>query len=416
MEFSAPRGTKDILPEEILNWKRIEEISRTIFRIYGYEEISTPIFEETSLFTRSIGEVTDIVQKQMLNLEAKEPRLSLRPEATASVARAYIEHSFHKKQGLTKLFYIGPMFRSERPQKGRLREFHHIGVEAIGVTNPFLDAEAISLCAGLLKNIGVEDFLLKINSLGCKQDKERLAKVLKELLEKKVNSLCVDCQNRFHKNIFRILDCKNQGCREIVNKIDLKGKFLCADCQKYFNQVLGALKQLNIPFEVSNQLVRGLDYYTHTVFEISHSSLGSQDALGAGGRYNNLVKDLGGPDLGAVGFALGFERVLMAAKSKENIKNPLTEVFIATLGEKAFEAGFNLLDKIRKSGVSSQIDFEAASLKSQMRQANNLKAKLVVLIGDEELKNNSVVLKDMVSGNQENISLENLIEVVKKRL
>lgn len=414
MKFIAPRGTKDILPEEIVKWERIEKICRSLFKIYGYEEIRTPIFEETALFTRSLGEVSDIVQKQILNLEGKEPKLSLRPEATACVVRAYIEHNFHKKQGLTKFFYIGPMFRGERPQKGRLRQFHHIGVEAIGVSNPFLDAEVISLSVGILKKIGIEDYKLKINSLGCQQDKEKLAEILKQVLAEKKSLLCPDCQKRFTKNIFRILDCKNDTCREIVKKIELRSNYLCSECLKYFNQVKEALRHLEVPFEVAHHLVRGLDYYTHTVFEISHSLLGSQDALGAGGRYNNLVKDLGGSDVGAVGFALGFERLLMVIKEQIQTKSAI-DVFIVTLGESAYRAGFTFLDKLRRAGIAAQIDLEFSSLKSQMRLANKLQSKFVVLLGDEELKNNFALLKDMATGNQEKISLENLLKEIQKR-
>jgi histidyl-tRNA synthetase len=307
------------------------------------------------------------------------------------------------------------MFRGERPQKGRLRQFHHIGVEALGVSNPFLDAEVISLCAEILNKIGISDYQLKINSLGCQADKEKLAKILKSLLKEKTSGLCKDCKSRFNKNIFRILDCKDEGCREVIRGINLDDSYLCSECAKFFNQVKAALRELNIPFEVSNYLVRGLDYYTHTVFEISHSALGSQDALGAGGRYNNLIKELGGPDLGAIGFALGFERLLMVVKGQAQTK-AVIDVFIATLGDEAAKKGFILLDKLRKEGISSQIDFESASLKSQMRQANNLQAKLTILIGDDELKNNSAQLKDMSTGNQEKISLESLVEEIKKRI
>ncbi len=329
--------------------------------------------------------------------------------------RAFLEHNFHKKQQLTKFFYIGAMFRGERPQKGRLRQFHHIGVEALGVTNPFLDAEVISLSLQILSAVGIKDSKLKINSLGCKQDKEKLGQMLKERLEKKINSLCPDCKNRFSKNIFRILDCKNEACQKAVKEIELKNSYLCPDCLAYFNQVKSALQDLGISFTESNYLVRGLDYYTHTVFEISHAALGSQDALGAGGRYNNLIKELGGPDLGAVGFALGFERLLMA-KKEDSQALPETEVFIATLGNEAHKRGFVLLDKLRKAGISCQTDFEDSSLKSQMRLADSLGSKLVVLIGDEELKENSALVKDMQSGNQEKITLENLIEGIQKRL
>ncbi|MDP2939015.1 MAG: histidine--tRNA ligase [Candidatus Omnitrophota bacterium] len=415
MKFISPRGTKDILPQDLIKWDNVERICRSLFKLYGFEEIRTPLFEETNLFIRSLGNTTDIVQKQMLNLQAEKPSLSLRPEATASVVRSYIEHDLFKTQGFAKLFYIAPMFRGERPQKGRLRQFHHIGVEAIGVNSAFLDAEIISLAYEILRRLGIENFQLKINSLGCKQDKESLAKNLKELLKKKISLLCQNCRLRFNKNIFRILDCKVKSCQEIVGNIDFKNDYLCTDCLQYSNEVKSALNKLNIPFKVMPHLVRGLDYYTHTVFEISHKDLGSQDAIGAGGRYNNLVKELGGPDIGAVGFALGFERILMVLK--EQIPSVTSnDVFIATLGRLAFEQGFIILDKLRKAGVAAQIDFDFSSLKSQLRLANRLKSKLVVMLGDEELKQNIALLKDMATGNQERIVLVNLVEEIKKRL
>ncbi|MDP3143423.1 MAG: histidine--tRNA ligase, partial [Candidatus Omnitrophota bacterium] len=335
MKFTTPRGTKDILPSEVVIWNKIEQISRDLFNIFGYREIRTPIFEETSLFIRSLGNTSDIVQKQMLNVAAeKEKGYSLRPEATAAIVRAYLEHNLDKSEGFVKLFYVGPMFRGERPQKGRLRQFHHIGVEALGLTSPLLDAEIISLAVSLLNRLGISDYKLKINSLGCLKDKEGFGKLLRDFLKGKFGDLCPDCRERFKKNIFRVLDCKQESCKKVISELKLTGKYLCPDCQDYFNQVQYNLKLLNISFEVMPTLVRGLDYYTHTVFEISHPNLGSQDAIGAGGRYDNLVKELGGEVKGAMGFAFGFERLIMAmGEQKYEISGP--DIFVAGLGKEA---------------------------------------------------------------------------------
>lgn len=416
MKFSTPRGTKDLLPAEVILWNKIENTCRELFNLFGYKEIRTPVFEEAALFTRSLGTTSDIVQKQMLNVAVeKERKYSLRPEATAAIVRAYLEHGMDKEEGFIKLFYIGPMFRGERPQKGRLRQFHHIGVEAIGLTNPLLDAEIISLAIKILHKIGIAGYQLKINSLGCAEDKEKFSKLLRETLKGKVKDLCVDCKKRLKKNIFRVLDCKQESCRKVVNNLKLADKYLCLDCKNYFFQVQENLKLLKIPFVVDPIMVRGLDYYTHTVFEITHPNLGSQDALGAGGRYDNLVKELGGESKGAMGFAFGFERLILAL-NEEMLKASGPDIFIASLGPDAPKTSFLLLDNLRSRGISCEMDYSVASLKSQMRQANDKNAKLVIIIGEDELKNNEVTLKNMSSGAQEKIKNESIIEAIKSKL
>jgi histidyl-tRNA synthetase len=416
MKFSTPRGTKDILPAEIALWNKIENTCRELFRIFSYREIRTPIFEESTLFSRSLGTTSEIVQKQMLQVAAeKEKGFALRPEATAAIVRAYLEHNLDKEEGFVKLFYIGPMFRGERPQKGRLRQFHHIGVEAIGLTNPLLDAEIISLATGILDKIGISGYQLKINSLGCLKDKENFSKMLREALKAKAKELCPDCQDRFKRNIFRVLDCKQEGCKSVVAGLKLNGEYLCPDCQNYFTAVQKNLRLLKIPFTVSFTMVRGLDYYTQTVFEISHPELGSQDALGAGGRYDNLVKELGGPALGAMGFAFGFERILLALKDQA-IQLPGPDLFIANLGPDTQEKAFLLLDSMRKAGISCSMDYSQSSLKSQLRQANDQKARLVAILGEDEIKNQEVALKDMSTGTQEKIKEANIIETIRGKL
>jgi len=418
MSLKAPRGTKDILPSDIPSWNSIEEEARRLFQIYGYNEIRTPIFEQKDLFSRSLGEASDIVQKQLLTLSTEKTKvLSLRPEATASIVRAYLEHSLHKKTKFAKLCYIGPMFRGERPQKGRLRQFHHIGAEAIGLSSPYLDVEIISLANNLLANLGIRDYKLKINNLGCFKDRKKLAGILRKILKSKVPELCENCQDRFDRNVLRIFDCKNDKCKRVVQGLKLNSnEYLCQECQVYFNEVLEGLDTLNISYEVSCYLVRGLDYYTRTVFEIIHPDLGSQDAIGAGGRYDSLVKDLGGPELGAVGFAFGLERMLLVMPKKETHSIGSLDTYVVTIGQKAQKKVIKIVHSLRQAGISCDTDYEQISLKSQMRSADKLKAKFVILLGEDEIKKKIVALKDMSSGTQEEIRQDNLVETIKDKL
>ena len=287
--FKRVPGTKDILPDEVAVWQRLEEISRNIFSVYNYTEMRPPLIEEASLFNRSLGESAEIVQKQMFLIKNKEDLYALRPEGTASIVRAYIENNLDKTSGFVKLYYTGPMFRLERPQKGRLRQFHHIGCEAIGSMEANLDIEIISLANSLLKGYSIEGYKIKINSLGCSKDKKQLTAALHNALKDKLNKLCDDCKERFKTNVLRILDCKNEACVEAVKKLDIQNTYLCPECKDHFHKVKAGLDLLKINYEVTPHLVRGLDYYTRTVFEISHAGLGTQDAVGAGGRYDNLV-------------------------------------------------------------------------------------------------------------------------------
>lgn len=416
MKFSVPRGTKDVTPQEASLYQKLEQKARRIFGTFNYKELRTPIFEDAGLFQRSLGQNTDIVQKQLLKLKTEgDVEYALRPEATASIVRAYIEHNIHKNQGFGKFFYIGPMFRGERPQKGRLREFNHIGAEAIGISNPYLDVEIISLAIKLLDKFGVNGYTLNINNLGCPKDKEKWSKLLRDSLKEKLGDFCSLCQDRFNRNVFRILDCKNEGCRNAIKSLRLKDNFICSECSDYFQKVIKGLDKLKIPYKLSPLLVRGLDYYTGTVFEITHTALGSQDAVGAGGRYDNLVKQLGGPQIGAMGFALGLERLILAISKDEEIITSV-DVFLIAQDEKAYENLFLLLNELREAEISCDIDYEGASLKSQMRSANKNKAKFVIIAGEEELKTKTLSLKDMSSGNQEKIKSDQIINELKKRL
>ncbi len=413
--FKKTPGTKDILPGEVSSWQAIEEATRNIFSLYNYKEIRPPIIEEAALFNRSLGDSAEIVQKQMFLIKKDKDVYALRPEGTASIVRAYLENNLDKTTGLIKVYYIGPMFRAERPQKGRLRQFHHLGCEVIGSQEPYLDAEIISLADNLLKAYGIEGYEIKINSLGCAKDKKEFTEVLRKSLKIKLTKLCDDCKVRFKQNVLRILDCKNEGCIETVKKLDIREEHLCLECKGHFDKVRELLDSLNIGYKVNPYLVRGLDYYTRTVFEIVHHELGSQNALGAGGRYDNLVSDLGGPDTGAIGFAFGMERLLLATTVNPKLPTP-NLVYIITLGDQAKKEGLKLLNTLRRAKITSDTDYEGKSLKGALRRANDLSAKLVLIIGDDELKKNVVMLKDMVSGEQHEVKQDELVNNLRNLL
>jgi len=414
--FKRIAGTKDVLPEEVSRWQRIEEVSRNIFSLYNYQEIRPPLIEEAVLFNRSLGESAEIVQKQMFLIKKGKDIYALRPEGTASIVRAYIENNLDKTTGFTKLYYIAAMFRSERPQKGRFRQFHHLGCEAIGSDDADLDVEIISLADNLLKGLLIDSYKIKINSLGCPEDKKALTVTLRKVLKDKLAELCAECHKRFKSNILRILDCKNEGCIEAVKKLDIQDTYLCHKCRTHFNQVKDGLNSLKIDYEIVPHLVRGLDYYTRTVFEVTHRDLGAQDALGAGGRYDHLVGDLGGPDLGAIGFAFGIERLLLVQKVHQPAARNKKLVYIITLGDEAKKEGLKLLANLRRAGISSDTDYENKSLKGAMRKANDLGARYVLIIGEDELKKNVVTLKDMTSGEQKEVNQSALIAELKNKI
>jgi histidyl-tRNA synthetase len=410
--FKRVPGTKDILPDETRHWQAIESAARNIFSLYNYLEIRTPVIEEAALFNRTLGTATEIVQKQMFLIHNQEDTYALRPEGTAAICRSYLENNLDKTRGFAKLYYIGPMFRLERPQKGRLRQFHHIGCEAIGSQEAILDVEVISLAGQLLKNFAVTDYKIKINSLGCLKDKQTLSLNLKTGLQKEKQKLCSDCQLRLENNILRVLDCKNENCQKIVKALALKDAHLCPDCLAHFNEVKNGLNSLGISFEVEPQLVRGLDYYNRTVFEFTHSNLGSQDAIGAGGRYNNLIKELGGPDIGGIGFAFGVERLVLV--SEISAEKPLNRiVYLITLGAAAKTAGIKILNQLRSSGITCDTDYQDRSLKAAMRAANDAGARYVLILGEDELKNEVISLKDMSNSTQREINIQDLTRELK---
>ncbi len=413
--FKKIPGTRDILPDEVQQWQFLEETARRIFACYNYREIRPPMLEDVSLFNRSLGDTTEIVRKQMFLIHNNEDTYALRPEGTASVVRAYVENNLDKIQKFVKFYYLGPMFRLERPQKGRLRQFHHIGCEVIGSADPAVDVEIISLADTLLKNFGISGYVLKLNSLGCPADKKAFVESLRKNLAGRAGELCEDCTVRFQQNVLRILDCKQEGCKKIVQSLSLEKTCLCKDCTDHFERVRQGLDTLKVPYTLTPHLVRGLDYYTRTVFEISHGELGAQDAIGAGGRYDTLVKELGGPDTGAMGFAFGVERLLLAG-NKAPAAGAARIVYLIPLGEEAKKESISLLQELRNRGIACDTDYEGKSLKGAMRSAHDSGAHHVIIIGDNELKKNTVTIKDMSSGEQNEVSRAGLIEYLLKTI
>ncbi len=408
MEFTTVKGFRDILPEEIPYWKFLEEEARKIFERFGFREIRTPIVEKTELFKRSIGQETDIVSKEMYTFQDSKGRsLSLRPEATASVVRAYIQNRLYQKGIVQKLYSIGPMFRHERPQKGRLRQFHQINVEVFGDPGPMIDAEIMIMIMKLFEKIGLkEDVSLNINSLGCPSCRSSFRERLKKYLSEKNDKLCPDCQRRSKVNPLRVFDCKIESCKESLKDAPVISDYLCEDCRRHFSSVQEILKRFNVEFYVNPRLVRGLDYYTRTTFELLTEGLGAQNAVAGGGRYDGLVKLLGGPDQPAIGFAIGMERTVELLKKKKEVSEKTPDLFICTVGSRAKEISFSWMLYLREKGLWVEMNYGERSLKSQMKLADRLKAKKVLIIGEDEIKRGSVILRDMKTGEQKDIEMK----------
>lgn len=404
--FKAPRGTEDVLPGKWALWKKLEEAGRQEFEMCGYYEIRTPVFEDTRLFIRSIGEATDIVEKEMYTFaDSEDSSITLRPESTAPVMRAYLEYELHKIKKFQKFFYIGPQFRKERPQAGRLRQFHQMGVEAVGTTDPLLDVETISVATRIFDRIDLKGYKVKINSIGCEKCRPVFRNILKEKLTEHEKALCELCQSRLNRNVFRILDCKNEKCKTVSHHMPSINDYLCDECQTHAKSVREALLEIGIPYIVDAHLVRGLDYYTKTVYEITHSSLGARDAICAGGRYDNLISDMGGPSIGSVGFAIGMEATILALENAMAKKIRTGEpqegygtapaVYIVSISEETRKQCFYLLNLLRKSNISADFDYEGRSTKAQMRTANKLGVKYVLMLGPDELARSDVKIKTM---------------------
>ncbi|MFC1524767.1 histidine--tRNA ligase [Planctomycetota bacterium] len=419
MSLKAPVGTQDILPDDVRIWRYVEDTARRVFQDYAYREIRTPIFEEEGLFNRSIGETTDIVEKEMYGLTTKSGPTSfvLRPELTASVVRAYLEHNLHKDKKFQKLYYLGPLFRHERPQKGRSRQFHQIGVEALGSYDPLVDVEIMHLALAFFDELGIENATLKVNSIGCLKCRDAYRTVLKEKLGKVKSDLCDKCRGRFDRNVFRILDCKNNKCCTTIKCLPPIQSYLCADCKNHFETVETALRHNGINYKLDHHLVRGFDYYTKTVFEITHDSLGSQNALCGGGRYDNLVAELGGPAMGATGFAIGTERTVMALSSgrADEQSCALVNTFVVAVDDTVRSECFKLVRELRQQNISADMDYEGKSLKAQMRLADRLKAKYVVVLGPQEIKQGIVRIKDMADGQEKELKRLEVIKYFKSK-
>ncbi len=411
------RGTHDIFGENARLFLKMEESARKIFHRFGFEELRTPILEEKELFTRALGTETDVVQKEMYEFQDRsKTHVAMRPEGTAGVVRAYLENNFDKNEGLCKFYYIGPMFRSERPQAGRLRQFHQIGVEQLGTDSPYADVETIHALTVFLDELGVTGYQVKLNNLGTFEERRSFKEKLKEYFEPKKDTLCEDCKNRLQKNVFRILDCKVESCRKIITQSPPITDFLTDESIRHYETVLKALKDAGISYVGEPYMVRGLDYYTKTVFEISHPKLGAQDALAAGGRYDTLVESFGGSPAGAMGFAIGMERLAMCLSADEPTPSKKSDsFFIVTLGEEAFREGFKMMSMLRSHGVSVSMDLSPKSMKSQMRLADKLKSRFTVILGDNELKSGNFVLKNMEQGTQETHPLTDAFKALSQK-
>jgi len=405
-------GVPDILPSEIKRWQYLEARARQTLEHYGFSEIRTPIFERTELFVRGIGQDTDIVEKEMYTfLDPRQESITLRPEGTAPIMRAFLQHKMYNRGTLVKVYYMGPMFRHERPQAGRFRQFHQIGAEAIGLENPSLDAEVIALIDHLFSDLGIETIKLHINSVGCKLCRPEFKKRFTVYLEPKVNKLCPDCQGRLKRNPLRILDCKNEACQEVIAKAPKLTTVLCTSCASHFRQVQGALSFLKVDFVINERLIRGLDYYNRTAFEFINPALGAQNALAGGGRYDGLAEEIEGVSTPAIGFALGMERTLASLPPDPPDASPELEgTFIATLGDEAFRSGMLISQELRKKGQKAALDFEGRSLKGQMRLANKERFRYCLIIGDEELKKRFVILKDMATAEQSEVPISKVID------
>jgi len=410
LEFTTIKGFKDILPEEVVNWQVIESKSRSLFASFGFQEIKTPLMEKNKIFSRSIGEDTDIVSKEMYSLkDSKGHLLTLRPEATASVVRAYIQHRLYENYPVQKLFSIGPMFRHERPQKGRFRQFYQINAEMFGDPGPKSDAETIALAIYLFESLGLEELRLHINSLGCVECRPRFREKLNRYLIDKRDLLCTDCRRRSETNPLRVFDCKLETCKRVVSDAPSVMDFLCKPCRDHFESLQAYLKSLGIAFILNHRLVRGLDYYTRTTFEIQTDRLGAQNAVAGGGRYDGLVKLLGGPDHPAIGFAIGVERLVSLLLEDGGSKRRKPDLFIAALSEKSQDTCFTWAHSLRKSGMWVEMDYGLKGLKAQMKKAGRLGAKRVLIVGEDELTSGKGILRDMEAKSQEEVGLDNIV-------
>lgn len=417
MQIKAPRGTHDVLPQESYKWHKIESTIKELCQDFDYKEIRTPVFEHTELFERGVGETTDVVQKEMYTFLDKGDRsITLRPEGTASVVRSLVEHSIYAQPLPAKLYYVTPCFRYEKPQAGRLRAFHQFGVEVFGAEDAALDAEIISLALELFRRLGVTGVELEINSIGCPECRKAYNQKLREYFKPHLNDLCETCRQRYEKNPLRILDCKQQSCKDIYNSAPILLDNICPDCEAHFERLKSCLDVMGIPYTVDGTIVRGLDYYTRTVFEIVSKNIGAQGTVCGGGRYNGLVSELGGPELPAVGFGLGMERLLLLL---ENLEIDLggvdaADLYIGHIGERADLYVQKLVLDLRRQGVSVCRDYMNRSVKAQMKYADKIGAKYTMVLGDNEIDEGLAKLKNMETGDTTEVKLDALGDFFKQ--
>lgn len=408
--YKAPKGTKDVLPEESYRWQKLESMTRSIVEKYGFVETRTPVIEHTELFLRSVGETTDVVQKEMYTFLDKGDRsITLRPEGTAGVIRMFIENSLYAETQPTKIFYLNyPVFRYERPQAGRLREHHQFGIEIIGSYEASADAEAIAIATEFYKKIGLSDLTVKLNSIGCPKCRERYQLALKEYFSKHLDELCPTCQTRFQTNPLRLLDCKVDSCKEIAKDAPHTMDYVCDDCKEHMNQLQKYLSIMGIAYEIDPMLVRGLDYYTKTVFEIVSGMSGAQGTLCGGGRYDGLIKELGGPELPAVGFGIGMERALLLMEQRGiEIEKPVRfELMLLSMDQASKEKAFSLCHELRGLGLKVDCDHMGRSVKAQMKYADKVAACYTIVLGENELQSNKAILKNMKNGEGCEIALQ----------
>jgi len=411
------KGFKDILPEEVALWQQIEKTAADIFEDFGFREIRIPMMERTELFARSIGQDTDIVEKEMYTFaDRKGDLLTLRPEATASVVRAYIQHKLYTPDPVRKLYTIGPMFRRERPQKGRYRQFYQINAEVFGVASPYIDAQLIIMLAVLFERLMIKDIKAHINSLGCPQCRPAFKKILGDFISSKIDRLCTDCRRRKDRNPLRVLDCKVPACRQAMADAPALTDHICEACREHFNTVQEILNTQGVEYILDKGLVRGLDYYTRTTFEIQTSALGAQNAIAGGGRYDRLVHALGGPEIPAIGFAIGLDRLVEVVLQQERSLGRGPDVFIAALGEKSRQMAFDWSCDLNRDGISTEMEFADKSLKSQMKRAHRLNSAHVLIVGENELAKGEIILRNMNTKEQHALTIEGLVKSVKDRI
>ncbi len=415
MAIRKPKGTQDFLPEQIGNWHFIEQYMRDICKTYGFNEIRTPVFEDTKLFLRGIGETTDVVQKEMYTFsmgDHTDQTFTLRPENTASAVRAYLENKVYGKEGLSKWFYIGPMFRHDKPQAGRYRQFHQFGAEVLGSQSPVVDSEVICMILQLLRSFGLQDLNVEVNSVGCPNCRPAYREKLIAFFEPKKEQLCPDCQERLYKNPLRILDCKNETCKDLSVEAPEIHEHLCTECHDHFEEVKTLLDAANVQYNLNPRLVRGLDYYTKTAFEVQYTPLGAQSAVAGGGRYDGLVEQLEGPSTPAIGFAMGMERLLLALEKQNLLPEPAVDpsVFVVALGDAAKVEAFKIVQSVREHYIPCEMDGQGKSMKAQLKYANKINAKYVIILGDDELANGEAIVRFMETSEQETVPLSTISE------